>query len=162
MSSDRSEPWGRSLLRFALLIGLAGSVVVGVWAVRYLVSGSAKIHGYFDLDNERGMSTWTFHFGAIQATAAALGAVLIATMVFTILTRRQRRWGIGFGAAVTLAVIGLSVLVAFGAAHSRAIHGGEDPSWWMNVCAAALAGEVAIALLLGASLVLPGRRAIES
>jgi hypothetical protein len=123
-----------------------------------LVSGSAKIHGYFDLDNERGMSAWTFHFGAIQATAAGLGAVLIATMVFTILTQR---WGVGFGAVVTLAVIGLSVLVAFGAAHSRAIHGGEDPSWWMNICAAALAGEVAIALLLGASLVLPGRRAIE-
>jgi hypothetical protein len=139
-------------------LGLLACAALASFAVADLLRAAARIHGFHDLDNEAGLSTWTFHFDTIRGLAIGIGVFLVLSALVLVDRHwrgRQRLSQLPIMLLSAALVLGLTVCVVHGLDRAETMSAAEDPLTWMRGCAIALCAEGLIALVLSAAMAAP-------
>ncbi|MFL6238538.1 MAG: hypothetical protein ACJ735_03450 [Actinomycetes bacterium] len=125
------------------------SLVCAVSALVVLVDlaqAAVQIHTYQDLDNEAGIASWHYHFGALQLAATVFTVLLVASLFALQRTLRSHQPKPWLSAPL---VVALAAYVVVAAWHSKRLaYSGNDPWWSMKACVVALSIELGIAIAL--------------
>jgi hypothetical protein len=130
-------------------LAVVASVAVSVALLVDVLRAAGQIHEYQDMDNEAGLASWNYHFGAVQLGAGLISLALLVAAFVAIKGSKR----VAVVTALLAFAVGLAIVL--GLHHARILDdSGNDPSWTMRACAVAIGVEAMFALGLGAGLIL--------